>query len=287
MNKIAQRLTVFFIGIPAVVLIVLFNAYNHLLLHIIITLVSGIAVSEIYHLVSQKQAMLPYKIVMAVALCIPITACICSFFELSYQYIDYISVLCFFILFYLGIFHFHGGKDQKEPFDQTIQKISGSAFVILYGAYLITYISRMTVWRFSTLYISAFLIMIFMCDSFAWLFGILLGKNNKGKILASPNKSIAGFIGGFIGAVSSAIVITILFSDFCQGSYVIAVSLGIIVAAAGILGDLAESVCKRSARCKDSGRIILGRGGILDSIDSILFAAPVYYIVLSILAGVR
>ena len=59
--------------------------------------------------------------------------------------------------------------------------------------------------------------------------------------------------------------------------------MGFAVATAGITGDLIESVFKRSAGVKDSGSIIPGRGGILDSIDSILTAAPVYYILVYIL----
>ncbi len=286
MNTTVQRLLIFFIGIPTVVAIVLYNPYNHLLLHLVITFVTFIAVTEIYHLVAQKQALLPYTVVIIVSLSLPAAALLCSVFTLPYQYIEYLCILCVFIFFYFSIFHFHGGKHTESPFDQVISQISGSAFVMLYGAYLLTYLARMTVWQHSSLYITAFLVMIFMCDSIAWLFGMLLGKNNKGKVLASPNKSIAGFIGGFIGSAVSALVITALFPDFCHGSYATAALLAVIVAAAGILGDLAESACKRSAHCKDSGHVILGRGGILDSIDSILFAAPVYYVVLSLFIGV-
>jgi phosphatidate cytidylyltransferase len=53
--------------------------------------------------------------------------------------------------------------------------------------------------------------------------------------------------------------------------------LGLVSAIAASLGDLAESVMKRSSDIKDSGSIVPGRGGVLDSIDSIAFAAPVYY----------
>ena len=55
------------------------------------------------------------------------------------------------------------------------------------------------------------------------------------------------------------------------------------IATAAIAGDLIESVFKRSADVKDSGTVILGRGGILDSMDSILAAAPVYYILVCVL----
>ena len=56
-----------------------------------------------------------------------------------------------------------------------------------------------------------------------------------------------------------------------------AVLVGSVLAVAGQVGDLAESLCKRSAGVKDTGRLIPGHGGFLDRLDSLLFAAPVYY----------
>jgi phosphatidate cytidylyltransferase len=61
--------------------------------------------------------------------------------------------------------------------------------------------------------------------------------------------------------------------------------LGFLLGAAASLGDLVESALKRSSGVKDSGSIIPGRGGVLDSIDSIAFAAPVFYAVYRILFG--
>ena len=120
-----------------------------------------------------------------------------------------------------------------------------------------------------------------MCDSAAWLFGVTMGKNNRGLIKVSPNKSVMGFIGGFAGSIVIGIIAHYVFPVFDSVSKVIL--LGVITAFAAILGDLAESVMKRSARIKDSGNIIPGRGGILDSIDSIVFAAPVFYIAIQFL----
>ncbi|MCI7397280.1 MAG: phosphatidate cytidylyltransferase, partial [Spirochaetia bacterium] len=60
---------------------------------------------------------------------------------------------------------------------------------------------------------------------------------------------------------------------------------GILIAFSSIVGDLAESVFKRSADVKDSGHIIPGRGGVLDSIDSIVMSAPVFYLLFSIFFG--
>jgi phosphatidate cytidylyltransferase len=61
---------------------------------------------------------------------------------------------------------------------------------------------------------------------------------------------------------------------------VVRAALGIALVAAGIAGDLFESMLKRSAGVKDSSGVIPGHGGVLDRIDALLFAAPVYYVVL-------
>jgi phosphatidate cytidylyltransferase len=109
-----------------------------------------------------------------------------------------------------------------------------------------------------------------------------MGKNNRGIIKASPNKSILGFIGGFLGSIAVGILAYFIFFDIF-GHLLKMIILGFITALAAIIGDLAESVMKRSAQIKDSGNVIPGRGGILDSIDSIIFAAPAYYITIQFL----
>jgi phosphatidate cytidylyltransferase len=84
-------------------------------------------------------------------------------------------------------------------------------------------------------------------------------------------------------SVAAGLAARALFPAVFGGRWVKAVALGVLTAGAAILGDLAESVFKRSAGVKDSGKIIPGRGGMLDSIDSMLMAAPVYYITAKLL----
>jgi phosphatidate cytidylyltransferase len=94
----------------------------------------------------------------------------------------------------------------------------------------------------------------------------------------SPKKTIEGAIGGFVfGAVVMAAI-----GAWWLPSMPIALRalVGVTVVALGIAGDLFESMLKRSAGVKDSSALIPGHGGVLDRIDALLFAAPVYYIVL-------
>jgi phosphatidate cytidylyltransferase len=94
----------------------------------------------------------------------------------------------------------------------------------------------------------------------------------------SPKKTVEGAIGGFL---CGALLIAIVGQWWLPGTTgPFRLLLGLAVVALGIVGDLFESMLKRSAKVKDSSALIPGHGGVLDRIDALLFAAPVYYIVL-------
>ena len=133
--------------------------------------------------------------------------------------------------------------------------------------------------------LSPFLIMVFFTDSVAWFFGVLFGKSTRGFVKASPNKSLVGFMGGLLGAAAAGVLGYFIWQDFFEGGLVKLIITGVLIAFSSIVGDLAESVFKRSAGIKDSGNIIPGRGGMLDSLDSIVMSAPIFYILFSIFFG--
>jgi phosphatidate cytidylyltransferase len=127
-----------------------------------------------------------------------------------------------------------------------------------------------------------FLLLVCANDSVAWAAGILFGRGNRGIVPASPNKSIAGFAGGLIASIAVNIGAVYFFPHIFVPDQIPAlpsgILLGLFCGIAVVLGDLAESLIKRSCGVKDSGFIIPGRGGILDSIDSIALTAPVFYV---------
>jgi phosphatidate cytidylyltransferase len=112
-------------------------------------------------------------------------------------------------------------------------------------------------------------------DIGAYFTGRLLGRHPMAPTL-SPKKTWEGAVGGVAAAVLAAVGIE-HFNPAVRGGWAFAAGLGVALGVVGILGDLAESLIKRDARQKDASQVVPGFGGVLDVVDSILFAAPVAY----------
>lgn len=275
MSKVIQRLLVFFIGIPVVLSLVLFDYCNHILLHVAIIAVIIIAFIELFNLLKVKLKTQPFALTLILTLLIPISAFICVFFNFPKIYITY--TFCFSCMISMA-YEVFSTKSSSELFVNSIERISSSIFCFFYLGFLISFLSKMTTLSYSKIYLCLFLILVFGCDSFAWVFGMLFGKKNRGLIKASPNKSLAGFIGGLLSSIGIGLLFYRIFPTLFAQNITKTLILALLTAIFSILGDLLESVIKRSSELKDSGQLIPGRGGLLDSIDSILFATPVFYI---------
>ncbi|MGJ8744752.1 phosphatidate cytidylyltransferase [Polaribacter sp.] len=118
------------------------------------------------------------------------------------------------------------------------------------------------------------LLLIWVNDSFAFLVGKNFGKR-KLFVSVSPKKTVEGFVGGLGFALLAAYIISLYNTDFTLINWLI---IAVIISVIGTLGDLVESKFKRKANIKDSGNIMPGHGGILDRLDSLLFAAPFVYL---------
>jgi len=105
--------------------------------------------------------------------------------------------------------------------------------------------------------------------------------HKRGIFTVSPNKSLEGLLAGMAGSVGFAFLGPVLLPGIVPRSWPTLLALGLACGVAVVAGDLFESAIKRSAGVKDSGSIVPGRGGILDSFDSLLFAAPVFIGVLA------
>jgi phosphatidate cytidylyltransferase len=122
-----------------------------------------------------------------------------------------------------------------------------------------------------------------MNDTGAYFSGHAFGRH-KLHPRVSPSKTWEGFVGGMLASIGTAFVVRALGAS--QLSPRDCLALGVAVSILGPLGDLAESLLKRSMGVKDSGRLIPGHGGLLDRIDALIFTAPCVYFYASRIKGV-
>ncbi|MCL2414415.1 MAG: phosphatidate cytidylyltransferase [Bacteroidales bacterium] len=130
------------------------------------------------------------------------------------------------------------------------------------------------IYSISPLYSLALFAFVWVNDTFAYLVGIKFGKTKLFERI-SPKKTWEGFFGGLVFAGFAGFLFSHFTSDYLTVKNIIRwVGLAIVVVIFGTMGDLFESYIKRSLNVKDSGTILPGHGGLLDRLDSILFAAP-------------
>jgi phosphatidate cytidylyltransferase len=126
------------------------------------------------------------------------------------------------------------------------------------------------------------ILIVVASDSAQYYAGRAFGRHLLAPAL-SPKKTVEGAIGGLVaGSVALALLGHWWWPD---APLAMRAGLGVVLAALGITGDLFESMLKRAAGVKDSAALIPGHGGVLDRIDALLFAAPVYYTVVRYLAA--
>ena len=126
------------------------------------------------------------------------------------------------------------------------------------------------------------LVAAFCSDSAALFAGMACGKHKLAPHV-SPKKTVEGAIGGLVGGMAGMVIFRIIFTLCTTQQLHIGwcVLLGLVGAAMGQLGALSFSLVKRQQGIKDYGRLLPGHGGVLDRFDSVIFAAPVVWLILS------
>ncbi|MDR1965874.1 MAG: phosphatidate cytidylyltransferase [Synergistaceae bacterium] len=152
--------------------------------------------------------------------------------------------------------------------------LSGLVYVVLPWSFMILLRSH----PHGQLYLLTIFFCTWSCDVGAYLVGVLFGDSPLCDRV-SPSKSWEGFFAGFAASVACGSVLPVLF-DMAPLPLAL---LGALCGVAGQLGDLAESVMKREARVKDSGRLIPGHGGFLDRFDSILINATLTFFIIEVI----
>lgn len=154
---------------------------------------------------------------------------------------------------------------------------SSTLFIFIYPGLFLSWIVRISNLPDPSLSILYFLCLVFGNDMSAYFAGSLWGSSSRLNLAISPQKSIVGFGAGLLGSLIIVGLFYLLAPGYPPHGVVFNIVLGLLTGSMVILGDLLESGLKRSAGVKDSGGVIPGRGGMLDSVDSMLFSAPLFY----------
>lgn len=163
-----------------------------------------------------------------------------------------------------------------------ISAIAVTLFGLMYVPWLLNFIQKINFFpnvegKYFLLY---FVLVTKFSDMGAYLVGSLIGKHKMIPRI-SPNKTWEGFGGAIFLSTAASLVFTQVFHDHMFGmNWIHAVILGVVLSSTAVIGDLIESLFKREAGVKDSGRLFPGIGGILDLLDSLLFNAPIMYLYL-------
>lgn len=162
----------------------------------------------------------------------------------------------------------------------TAGPIMKSQFCFLYAPILMAYVYRSRTLTFGVFIYALIYICSSLCDVCALTAGMLVGRHKVAPIL-SPKKTVEGCIGGVIGSALGAWICALIahFVDASANVQLEFIIIGIIGSVIGMIGDLAASAIKRNYNIKDYGKLIPGHGGIMDRFDSIIFVAPVIYLV--------
>ena len=184
-----------------------------------------------------------------------------------------ILLLLFFLLLIIELF-----LKAVLPFNN-VALIIFSLFYIAIPFSLFPHFCFSKMWGFTPNIVAGMLFLTWANDSFAYIIGSKIGKTPF-FLRISPKKTWEGTIGGAVMCLLTSAIIAQFFTQLSLTNWVI---IGAIIAVFGTIGDLVESMLKRSVGVKDSGSFMPGHGGFLDRFDAFIFCIPFVYFYLSLL----
>ena len=171
--------------------------------------------------------------------------------------------------------------NNKYNFTDVSKTVLGFVYVPIF----LSFITLTESTKYGHLLVWIIFISSWMCDTSAYYFGRFFGKRKLCPNV-SPNKTIAGAIGGLLGSTASCMLYGIAIKNIgVEVQLYHFIIIGFLGGILGQFGDLTASSIKRTAKIKDFGNIIPGHGGILDRFDSILFTSFLVYYYISFILG--
>lgn len=251
-------------GIAIPILIYLIGFGPRQLFYLLLFAVSCICLHEFFRLTSPKLSRIPRMLAFILSFLFP------ALFSQGFLSLAF-AALCFTVMLVL-CFHLFGEPERRKD---VFQSAAAVALGFVYTGLPLSLLVLVDRAPGGNLWIFFLLVIIFLGDTAALYCGRLFGKH-KLFVTVSPGKTWEGAVGGFVTSVAGGIIFSQIF-ELHEDLWTAAMHTAVI-AVAGQVGDLAESMIKRNYGVKDSGRILPGHGGFLDRVDSLLFAIPVFYV---------
>jgi phosphatidate cytidylyltransferase len=273
----AVRIAMVAVALPLIgVLVFLLPWRTHLALNLVIAAVSVIGSLEVVGLLGARRIPVSRILAPALAGSLPVAA-----YLQAAGIVPGVELHLLWTIAVAGIILVRAIIFQRTATLRGLLAYAGASLLaVLYPAFFLSFVTRMTGLAQPSLAVAFFLCVIFGDDMLAYFAGSLWGRSTCLHLAVSPNKSAVGFAGGVAGAAIVALLFHWLADGFPHRGLWLDLAIAVAIGIVGIVGDLVESGLKRSAGVKDSGVIIPGRGGILDSVDSIALAAPLCYCLL-------
>ena len=265
-----NRLPITLIGIPAVIYLL---TEGGMIFAGFISIVVFLCLMEFYDLKTISGSR-PNKLI---GLFMALTIC---FMYIQFPNPNVINLLSFFTIMIIVSLFVEMFSGHDNPLDNITITFGG----VLYIAVLLGTMIALRNWDSfnGTRFTMAMIFTVWLCDSCAYTFGMLWGKKKLIERI-SPKKTIVGFIAGIIGSFISFYFMDKVGFIQIELNLIHLLILTFIVGICGQLGDFVESMFKRDAGVKDSGKILLGHGGVLDRFDSLIFTSPLVLIFVSFL----
>ena len=157
-----------------------------------------------------------------------------------------------------------------------LQSLGATVFAQLYIPFLLSHVLLLFQVPSGRRWIFFLFFVIFAGDTGAYYVGHRWGRHKLWPAV-SPNKTVEGAIGGLLSSLAIALLVGKLLLSLGKFGTTFLLSMGLVIALAGQIGDLMESMLKRVSHVKDSSSILPGHGGLLDRLDSLLFVFPLTY----------
>ncbi len=280
MKTVLKRILITVIGIPLILSVIFFlHHFNYAAFMIVIIAFTLLGSKETHSLMVHANTGLTLRFPPWITILIPIASHSGIFYFPEFPILELVFLVI--VLMICGDEILTGHIDN---FSGSAARVGSNLIVAFYPALFVIFLIKLTSLEYAGWLLVMLFLLIFSNDVFAYLFGMSFGKTSRNIFKVSPGKSTAGFIGGTVmTVVIGFIYLAFIPSIFPTRTWWLEALLFLLVSVTSNIGDLFESVLKRSAKSKDSGVLMPGRGGILDSIDSIVFSAPFFYIFVTVM----